>query len=232
MKWILSLVVLPTLVQSVLFGTYFDDECTQEVVAIQAFSDVCTWSTNQYDGTYSFYLTECSQRSITVVEQKVDSSESFFCKSNQTTNYTVTNKCQKNGLLYTKILDGSQCEGAGTTYNVVAYNVSDCSVGGLPFSVIYNDGNCTGNSFAPNYASWDTRLFGDSDSYFMEVFTSTDGQCKDPLGLFETKGFPSGCIAPVEGFSNTTFVEIWNAFPLNLIAQLLKLSSLNHGIQR
>lgn len=215
MKWITPFLIFP-FVQAVLFGTYFDANCTQEIVAVQAFTDVCTWSTNQYDGAYSFYLNECSNNSISVAEQKVNNSESFFCKGSSPSKYTVTNECSPAGFIYTKILDGSVCQGAGTTYNVIAHNMSDCSDGGLPFSVIYNDGNCTGNSFAPNYASWDTRLFGDSQYSYMEVFESTTGECKNPLGLFETKTFPTGCIAPVEGFYNTTFVEIWEAFPLNL----------------
>ena len=215
MKWILPLTLISA-AQAILFGTYFDAECTKPIVNIQAFTDVCTWATNTYDGTYSYYLNSCSKKSIEIVEQKVNSSESFVCQGNKTTTYTATQKCTATGFIYTKILDDSECKGAGTTYNVVAFNISDCSVGGLPFSVIYNNGNCTGNSFAPNYASWDTLLFGDSNGYFMEVFDSTNGECKNPLGLFATKGFPSGCIAPVEGFDNTTFVEIWDAFPLNL----------------
>jgi len=215
MKIFFGLTALVTSVSAALFGAYFDAECTNEIVPVHAFTDVCTWATNKYDGAYSFYLESCSETSIHVFEQKVNNSESFTCQGNALANYTVTPKCTQIGFVYTKLLDGSICEGKGTTYDVVAYNISDCSVGGLPFTVVYNNGECNGDSFAPGVASWDTRLSGDANGYYMEVFESTDGQCANPLGLFETKGFPSGCLAPVAGFYNTTFVEIWEAFPLN-----------------
>lgn len=200
-------------VSAAVFGVYSDSACQQLVIPVLAFSDVCTWNT--YTTSYALYLESCSAKKLKV--QLFNASDSPFCDSfpvNET--FTVTNKCQLYTDYYTQIIDSSDCEGTNTTFNIVAHDTADCSDGGLPFSVVSSNSTCVGNSFAPSYAgaSWDTKIYATDNFFLMDVFGSTNGTCENELGLFLNQNYSTKCLAPVSGFFNTTFIQMFQAFPV------------------
>ncbi len=211
--WLLSLLSLFTSVNAAMFGVYSDSSCQQLVIPVLAFSDVCTWNT--YSTAYALYLQSCSPKKLQV--QLFNASDSPTCTNfpvNET--FTVSNKCTLHNDYYTKLIDSSDCYGANTTFNIVAHDTADCSDGGLPFSVVSANNSCVGNSFAPSYAgaSWDTKIFANDQVFLMDVFTSTNGTCENELGLFGAKNYTGACLAPISGFYNTTFIQLFEAFPL------------------
>ena len=202
------------LVTAAKFGTYSDPDCTQLAMPVLAFSDVCTWTSPST--AYALYLESCSPKKLQV--RYYNATDSPTCTTfpvNQS--FTVTNKCTLAQDFYTKILDVDSCEGMNTTYNIVAHDHADCSDGGLPFSVVSANDTCVGNSFAPNYsgAGWDTKIYATEQVFLMNVFTSTAGTCDGELGLFGAKAYDGHCLAPISGFSNSTFIQLFQAFPLS-----------------
>lgn len=211
MLWILPL--LFGAASAAMFGVYSDPTCETLVIPVLAFSDVCTWNT--YDQSYALYLQNCSSNHLAV--QIFNATDSPTCTDfpmNQT--FPVSHVCEPNLGVYTRILDSSECLGENTTFNIVAHDQADCSDGGLPFSLVSANGSCVENSFAPSKppAGWDTRVFLTDSLFVMEVYTSTDGSCKQPLGDFRSKQYGSKCLAPVDGFYNSTFMQLYRAFPL------------------
>jgi hypothetical protein len=212
--FLLSLFTLFSAVNAAMFGVYSDSACQELLIPVLAYSDVCTWNT--YSTAYALYLESCSPKKLNV--QLFNASDSAFCKPfpvNET--FTVSNKCNAHNDYFTKIIDASECEGANTTFNIVAHDTPDCSDGGLPFSVVLANNSCVGNSFAPSYAgaSWDTKIFANDEVFLMDVFRSTNGTCQNELGLFGAKNYTGACLAPITGFYNTTFIQLFQAFPLN-----------------
>jgi hypothetical protein len=208
-----SILSLLSVVNAAMFGTYSDPECTQLVMPVLGFSDVCTWTSPST--AYALYLESCSQNELQV--RYYNATDSATCSPfpvNQT--FTVSYECMLAQDFYTKIIDSSDCYGANTTFNIVAHDHSDCSDGGLPFSVLLDNNSCVGNSFAPNYAgaSWDTKIYATDQVFLMDVFTSTNGSCKNELGLFYTHNYTGECLAPIAGFYNSTFIQLFQAFPL------------------
>ena len=199
--------------QAATFGVYSDPKCQELVIPVQAFTDVCTWNT--YTTSYALYLQNCSSNELAVqIFNAVDSPTCTPYPSN--ISYTVSNECSLTEDYYTKIINASNCLGTNFAFNLVAHNTSDCADSGLPFTVIAQNGTCESNSFAPSYpgASWDTIIYTNKDLFAMEVYHTTDGTCQYPLGDFRTKKYGAECLAPVDGFYNTTFLNIYEAFPL------------------
>ena len=212
MFWLIPLFL--GLASAAKFGTYSDPACTELAMPVLAFSDVCTWTSPST--AYALYLESCSPKKLQV--RYYNATDSPTCTSfptNQT--FTVTTKCTLAQDFYTKILDVDSCEGANTTYNIVAHDHADCSDGGLPFSVVSANDTCVGNSFAPNYpgAGWDTKIFASEQVFLLDVFTSTDGTCQGELGLFGAKNYTGQCLAPISGFYNSTFIQLFEAFPVS-----------------
>ena len=211
--FLFPLLAILSAVNAAVFGVYSDAACQNLVIPVLAFSDVCTWNT--YSTPYALYLQSCGSDRLDV--QLFNASDSAFCKDfpvNET--FTVTNKCQIHNDYYTQILDTSDCLGSNTTFDIIAHDHSDCSDGGLPFSVISANGACVGNSFAPSYsgASWDTQLYAGESGFLLDVFRSTNGTCQNELGLFGSNNFTGECLAPITGFYNSTFIQMFRAFPV------------------
>ena len=212
--FVLALLSLFSAVNAALFGVYSDSACQTLVIPVLAYSDVCTWNT--YSTAYALYLQSCTPKKLQV--QLFNASDSPTCTDfsvNET--FTVTNKCQLHNDYYTKLIDSSDCLGSNTTFNIVAHDTADCSDGGLPFSVVSANDTCVGNSFAPSYAgaSWDTKIYATDQVFLMDVFTSTNGTCQNELGLFGAKNYTGQCLAPISGFYNSTFIQLFQAFPLS-----------------
>ena len=217
MVWLFSLLASLTTVQAALFGVYSSPTCEQAslVVPVLAFSDVCTWSTSSV--SYALYLEDCSADSLSV--RYYNASDSATCADfpvNQT--FPVTADCTlANDAFYTQLWNSSECQGYGTTLNIVAHDHADCSDLGLPFSVVTANYTCIGNSFAPQYipGSWDTKTLAQESFFYMEVYQTTNGTCEYPLGTFlATNNYAGQCLVPASGFSNTTFVQVYEAFPV------------------
>jgi hypothetical protein len=211
MLWLIPLFL--SVANAAMFGTYSDSACTELAMPVLAFSDVCTWTSPST--AYALYLETCSPKKLQV--RYFNATDSATCTPypiNQT--FTVTTKCTLAQDFYTKILDVDSCEGANTTYNIVAHDQADCSDGGLPFSVVPANDTCVGNSFAPNYpgAGWDTKIYVSEQVFLLDVFTSNDGTCHGELGLFGAKNYTGQCLAPISGFYNSTFIQLFEAFPL------------------
>jgi hypothetical protein len=211
MFWFFPLLL--SLATAAKFGTYSDSACTQLAMPVLAFSDVCTWTSPST--AYALYLESCSPKKLEV--RYYNATDSATCSPfpvNQS--FTVTTKCTLAQDFYTKIIDVDSCEGANTTYNIVAHDHADCSDGGLPFSVVSANDTCVGNSFAPNYsgAGWDTKIYATEQVFLLDVFTSNDGTCSGELGLFGAKNYTGMCLAPISGFYNSTFIQLFEAFPI------------------
>ena len=209
----MSLLAFFAAAKAAMFGVYSDSACQDLVIPVLAFSDVCTWNTAST--AYALYLESCTPKKLHV--RLFNASDSPTCTAfpvNET--FTVTSKCQLYTDYYTKLIDSSECEGSNTTFNIVAHDTADCSDGGLPFSVVSANDTCVGNSFAPSYAgaSWDTKIYVTDQVFLMDVFTSTNGSCENELGLFGAKNYTGACLAPISGFYNSTFIQLFQAFPL------------------
>ena len=200
-------------VRAAMFGVFSDPACESLVIPVLAFSDVCTWNT--YTSAYSLYLESCTSNTLQV--QLFNVTDSPTCASfptNQT--FSVTQECQPTSDYYTRILNTTECLGENTTFNILAHDHSDCSDGGLPFSLVSAKGGCVGNSFAPSQppAGWDTRAFVTDSLFVLEVYESTNGTCEGSLGDFRTRKYGSECLAPIDGFYNSTYMQLYKAFPL------------------
>lgn len=197
-----------------MFGVYSDSACQELVTPVLAFSDVCTWSS--HSTSYALYLTECSSSSISV--QVFNASDSAMCAPFPTNeSFTVTNTCQLYSDYYIQLVDTTECLGENTTFNIVAHDTADCSDGGLPFTIVAANSSCVDNSFAPSYmpGSWDTKTFVAENFFLLQVFQETNSSCINELGVFLTPNLTGQCVAPISGFSNSTFIQAFNAFPLS-----------------
>lgn len=211
MFWFLTLLASLGSAHAALFGVYSSPTCEQAslLVPVLAFSDVCTWTS--HDASYALYLEDCSADSLSV--RYYNTSDSATCANypvNQS--FTVTHDCTlTDDSFYTQLINTGTCQGNGTTFNIIAHDHEDCSDLGLPFSVVSANDTCVGDSFAPG--SWDTKTLAQEYLFYMEVYQTTNGTCQYPLGIFEASNNYAGqCLAPVAGFSNTTFLQVYEAF--------------------
>lgn len=206
--WILPL--LFSAASAAVFGGYYDDACTTPIVNSLAFTDVCTWSANQYSGSWSLFLLNCSSSEMTAIVY--NASQYPTCQGVPNYAITITEDCTKFEDAYIKGLDFT-CESQNNTYNIVAHFESDCKDGGVPFSVQLGKETCQGDSFAPGFFHWDTEGGYSQPYYLMTVYNSSDGSCENKRAVFETESFPAQCVAPVKPFQNIS-VDIYQAFPV------------------
>lgn len=213
----LFLFFLFQIVSAVRFGIYSNADCSDLLAPVYAFTDVCSWATysTSYAPSHSLYLQNCTNEQVYVMSFSLKGGWSCEPKE-QNYSFPVSSVCQPAYDFYTKLIDASTCEGADIAYNVAAHTASDCSNDGPPFTLVYDNKQCVDNSFAPNYhpGSWDTRIFQADSTFHMEVFQSDDGTCQTPLYEFETNEFRGQCLHPVNGYPNTTFLQIWHSFPI------------------
>lgn len=192
------------------FGGYYDSSCTTPIVNSLAFTDVCTWSANQYSGSWSLFLLNCSSTEMTAVVY--NASDYPTCQGVPNYAIRVTEECTKFEDAYIKGLDFT-CESQNNTYNVLAHFQSDCKDGGVPFSVQLGEETCQADSFAPGFLHWDTQGGYSNPFYTMTVYNTSDGSCQDEQTVFETESFPAQCVKPVKPFQGIS-VDIYQAFPV------------------
>lgn len=195
------------------FGFYHDAACSQPITQAVAFTDVCTWTSNQYSGSQAIYLRQCETDSLEVVVYNA----SFFptCNGVPLGTLPVTSDCVDKGGYYVKGDDFS-CTSENSTYNIVAHFTSDCSDGGVPFSIQFGQQtDCNGDAFAPGFFGWDVRGSYSPPDYRLEVFNTTNGTCRNPVSIFTTQEFPATCVKPARRFEISA-IDMYNAFPVNM----------------
>ena len=193
------------------FGTFFDAECTIPIVNAVAFTDVCTWSSNRYSGSYALTLSNCSDTELSINAYNLTGSAG--CQGESVGSLTVNSSCVFHEDNYVKALDFT-CESQNTTYNVLAHFTPGCEDGGYAFSMQLGEPECLGDSFGPGLWDWDARGNYSEPYYMLEVFNTTDGTCQDQAAVFQTKEFPAWCLPTVQPFQNLS-IDIYPAIPLN-----------------
>lgn len=202
--------LLFSLASAARFGSYFDADCSVPIVNAIAFTDVCTWSSNRYSGSYALTLDACSDTSFTVNAYNLTGSAG--CQGEIVGTLSVNTSCVFVGEHYVKALDLS-CESKNTTYNVLAHFTPDCEDGGYAFSIELGEPECLEDSFGPGLWDFDARGNYSEPYYIMELFNSSDGTCQSEIATFQTKEFPAWCLPTVQPFQNIS-IDIYPAIPL------------------
>lgn len=208
MLWLLPLLFTSAYAAS--FAAYYDSSCTVPITTAVAFTDVCTWSSNQYSGSWSLFLLNCTSSDMIAVVY--NASDFPTCQGVPNYGIPITSECTQFQDSYIKGLDFT-CESQNNVYNIVAHFESDCQDGGVPFSIQLGEGTCQGDSFAPGFLHWDTQGGYSNPYYTMTVYNTTNGSCQDKRAVFETKSFPAQCLPPTKPFYNLS-VDIFEAFPI------------------
>jgi hypothetical protein len=205
--------LLATLFSSALaaqFGIYYDSECSIPITSSLAFTDVCTWSSNRYSGSWSVSLSSCN--STNLVANVYNASLYPTCQGDSST-LSISAACTKVQDSYIRANDFS-CTSENTTYNILAHFQSDCKDGGIPFSIQLGNPSCQADSFAPGFLNLDTRGSYENGLYQMSLYNTSNGECQNQSAIFQTPSFPATCIAPQDS-SEILFVDIYNAFPIS-----------------
>lgn len=192
------------------FGSYFDSECKSPITNVVAFTDVCTWSSNRYSGSYALYASSCSDSTFSVSAFNLTGSAG--CQGKPVYSLTVNSSCMPYEDAFVKALDFT-CNSQNTTYNVLAHFTPDCQDGGYAFSIELGEPECLMDSFAPGLWDWDAAGNYSDPYYQLNLFNTSDGTCQDQVALFETKEFPAWCLTPTVPFQNIS-IDIYPAFPL------------------
>lgn len=192
------------------FGTFFDAECSVPIINAVAFTDVCTWSSNQYSGSYAMTLSSCSDTDLTI--QAYNLTGSAGCQGESIGTLTANSSCVFHEDNYVKALDFS-CESQNTTYNVLAHFTPDCQDGGYAFSLELGEPTCLGDSFGPGLWNLDAQGNYSEPYYMLDLFNSTNGTCQDQVATFQTKGFPAFCLPTVQPFQGIS-IDILPAIPV------------------
>lgn len=210
-KTILQVAFLSTCVQAAQFASYFDADCTIPITKVVAFTDVCTWSSNRFSGSYALHLTDCSTNQLNVSAFNLTGSAG--CEGEIVSTLTANASCVAYEDAYIKALDFT-CESQNTTYNVLAHFTPDCEDGGYAFSIELGEPSCLEDSFAPGLWDWDSQGNYSEPFYQLLLYNSTGGTCQDELAVFQTKEFPAWCLAPTQPFQNIS-IDIYPAIPLS-----------------
>ncbi len=198
------------MVSAAKIGTFLDANCSVPITNLLAFTDVCTWSADSYNGAFAVSASDCSTEGLTV--SIYNATQYPTCQGPSVFQFPVTQSCEKVQDFYV-IAFNTSCLSLNTTYNILAHFVEDCTDGGLPFSIQLGEQGCQGGSFGPSFLSYDTQGIYADPYYLMSVFNTTDGSCKEQKALYATKSFPAMCLQPVENSLNIS-LDIYNAFPL------------------
>ena len=199
-----------SLAQSARFGTYFDAECKVPIINAIAFTDVCTWSSNRFSGSYALTLTSCSDTELSVKAYNLTGSAG--CNGESIGSLTINSSCIFHEDNYVQAWDFN-CNSQNNSYNIIAHFTPDCQDGGYAFSMDLGQPQCNEDSFAPGLWDWDAQGSYSDPYYMLELFNTTDGTCQDQLATFQTKEFPAWCLPTVEPFQNIS-IDIYPSFPL------------------
>lgn len=208
MFWVLPL--LFTITKAARLTSYFDSECKNPLVKTVAFTDVCTWSSNRFSGSYALYLTECSNTNLEV--NLFNLTGSAECNGLPDYTFTANASCVQYQDAFIRVEDFT-CNSQNTTYNILAHFTPDCQDGGYAFSMDLGLPICLQDSFGPGLWDWDAQGNYSEPYYMLELFNTTDGTCQDNVATFQTKEFPAWCLSPTQPFQNIS-IDIYPAFPL------------------
>lgn len=192
------------------FASYFDAECKNSLTSVVAFTDVCTWSSNRYSGSYAVYLSSCSATTFEVSAFNLTGQAG--CEGQPVSTLSANASCMPYQDTYIKALDFT-CNSQNTTYNVLAHFTPGCEDGGYAFSMTLGEPTCEEDSFGPGLWDWDARGNYSDPYYMLELFNSTDGSCQNEVAVFQTKQFPAWCLPTLHPFQNIS-IDIYPAFPL------------------
>lgn len=210
MFWVALLLAVANAAQ---YTSFFDAECKFPITPSVVFTDVCTWTSNRYSGSYSTYLSSCSNSEFEVTVFNLTDSPSALCQGSPLLTIPVNTSCTPYLDFYVKGSDFT-CESQNSTYNILGHFRSDCKDGGIPFSIQLGGGTCQERSFGPGFFNWDTQG-GYTDPYYtMSLYNTTNGTCQNEITVYRTEQFPAYCLAPVGAFQSI-FVDIYQAFPVN-----------------
>jgi hypothetical protein len=190
--------------------SYFDSECKTPLIDTVAFTDVCTWSSNRYSGSYAIHLSSCSETSVDV--NLFNLTGQAGCNGVPDYTFTANTSCVPYKDAYVKVNDFT-CASQNSTYNILAHFTPGCQDGGYAFSIDLGQPSCQGASFGPGLWNLDAEGSYSDPYYQLELFNSTDGTCQDQLATFQTKQFPAECLPTVQPFQNIS-IDIYPAFPL------------------
>lgn len=210
MLWSVLAALFAVSVNAAQFTSYFDAKCTIPITKVVAFTDVCTWSSNRYSGSYALYLSGCSSSQLNVSAFNLTGSTG--CQGEPVYTLTANSSCVSYEDAYVKASDFT-CDSQNTTYNVLAHFTPDCQDGGYAFSIELGQPTCLEDSFAPGLWDWDAQGNYSDPFYQLDLYNSTDGTCQDNLATFQTKTFPAWCLPTVQPFQNIS-IDIYPAFPL------------------
>jgi len=200
---------------AVILDIYTDNICTFYTSKLYVFTDVCTWTSNTRSGSWSTYLSSCSNTDVNVKVYNLGDAPTCQGKPNITIPLSITspNDCIPFDNVYVKLRD-TTCSSQNTSYNLLAHFQTDCKDGGIPFTIQLGEPYCQNNSFAPGFYNYDTIGSYSSPYYQMNVFNSTDGTCENQQTIYQTTSFPVECLAPVTSFNNI-YMDIYNSFPIS-----------------
>jgi hypothetical protein len=206
--WILPLLFAAANAASL--TSYFDADCKTPLINTVAFTDVCTWSSNRFSGSYALYLTECSSTSVEV--SLFNLTGQAGCQGTPDFTFAANASCTPYKDAFVKVNDFT-CNSQNTTYNILAHFTPECQDGGYAFSMNLGQPECLEASFGPGLWNWDAEGSFADPYYQLAIFNTTDGTCQDELAVFQTKSFPAECLAPTQPFQ-TISIDIYPAFPL------------------
>lgn len=197
-----------SLTSAALFQSYYDNLCTKPIQKTLAFTDVCTWTSNEQSGSWSLYLNNCSNDTLNTLVFNLGDAPT--CQGTPNFTIPITSNCNKFDNVYVKGLDFT-CNSNNNSFNILSHFQSDCKDGGIPFTIQLGEPTCQGHSFAPSFFNWDTEGSFSNPYYQMNIYNTTDGSCQDKQSMFETTSFPAQCLAPVLPFNNI-YLDIYNSF--------------------
>jgi hypothetical protein len=203
------LTMVPTFVHSARFSIFFDQNCSVPIMNVLAYTDVCTWASNQYSGSYAVNLADCTETGFDTFVY--NASTASTCGGVPGDILQVTMNCTKHNDFYIMGYD-TTCESQNQTYNILAHFTESCQDGGVPFSLDLGQ-TCSGAAFLPNFFNLDAEGLYIAPDYILNVYNSTDGTCTDELTTFQTTGFPAHCLSSTKNYKDI-FIDIYQAFPV------------------
>ncbi len=195
-------------VNAAFFESYQDQYCTIPISKTLVFNDVCTWTSNEYTGSWSIYSDNCSNDKLNVLFFNQDYSPT--CQGTPNFTISINNNCTKFDNFYLKAIDFT-CNSQNKSYNILSHFQSDCKDGGISFSIQLGEETCQSQSFAPTFFNWDTTGSFTNPYYQLNVFNSTNDSCIDQIALYQTESFPIQCLSAVKPFNNI-YLDIYNSF--------------------
>lgn len=211
MKVLLGLFFSVLSTQAAKIGSYLDTNCSIPITTFFAFSDVCTWGTDKYNGAFSITLPQCSNTSLVV--DIFNATVAPTCQGDKPViTFSASESCTPVQDFFVKA-DNMTCVSDNTMYNVLAHFTENCTDGGLAFSISASNPPCQADSFAPGLLSYDTSTAYMDPFYMLTLYETNNGTCNNGLTIFMTESFPAQCLKPTVPYHDMA-IDIYNAFPM------------------